>query len=948
MDADPPAPAGEIDRLLSLTDPEALQAYLDAHVDLHRREVVETLADEVSRLVHVDVARAERLARAALGVAERLGDDFSRARAERALGHVHFGRGDSAGALGHYELALAAFDRRGDLTETARTLSSSVAPLVYLGRYDDVQAAAARARGIFEKTGDRLRLARLDTNLASLLYRQDRFVEALDLYRRARVTLEEVGEPRDVAVALRNLAVCYISLNRFADALATHEEARRHCEAHGLERLVVEADYNIAYLHYLRGEYTTALALYQVARVRAERLDDTYHRALCDLDQAELYLELNLVEEGAALASEARRGFETLGRRYEAAKALTNLALAEGRRGEAGPALELFARAREMFVAEGNAFWPWLIDAYRALVLEQEGRADEARGLAEAALGHFAEQGHASKAALCELLLARIHLQAAELLSARRRCAAALERLEAAESPDLAYRAHVLRGQVEEALGFRRAAVQAYRAADERLESLRRHLEQDELKIGFLKDKLAVYESLVTLALADGDAALAFAYMEQAKSRSLADLLAFRASVLPGASGVRSPFVERVHGLRQELDAYYRSLDLAEQGREPRSPEQVEELRKEIRARETELLRLLRERVGRETEFASLQSGRSPGLDQIRSTLPDDATLVEYYEARGAVLAAVVTHREIAVVPLAPASRVRHLLHLLQFQLSRFRLGPEYVRARAGELRDAGRPHLRQLYADLVEPVRARLCTSRLVIVPHDVLHYLPFHALGEAGRALMDDFVVSYAPSAGVHHLCCLKRPRGEDSLVLGVPDAATPHIAEEVRAVAAALPGARALIGPEADEAALREYGPRSRFIHVATHGRFRHDNPMFSSVQLGTSRLSLFDLYQLDLAAELVTLSGCATGLNVTEGGDELVGLVRGLLYAGTQSALVSLWDVSDEGTAHFMACFYDHLQRTRDKGLSLQAAMRDVREKRPHPYYWAPFVLVGRGL
>jgi CHAT domain-containing protein len=120
------------------------------------------------------------------------------------------------------------------------------------------------------------------------------------------------------------------------------------------------------------------------------------------------------------------------------------------------------------------------------------------------------------------------------------------------------------------------------------------------------------------------------------------------------------------------------------------------------------------------------------------------------------------------------------------------------------------------------------------------------------------------------------------------------------------------------------------------------------MFSSVQLGTSRLSLFDLYQLDLAAELVTLSGCATGLNVTEGGDELVGLVRGLLYAGTQSALVSLWDVSDEGTAHFMARFYTHLQGTRDKGLSLQAAMRDVREKRPHPYYWAPFVLVGRGL
>lgn len=945
--AGPPAPQGVSERLLALSDARAVAAYLDEHPDLYRRDVVETLADEVSRLVLVDVARAERLADAARCVAARLGDDFSQARAQRALGHVRLGRGDSAGAVEHYRGALEAFDRLGDLTEAGRTLSSSVAPLVYLGRYDDVRTAIARARTIFETTGDRLRLARLDTNLASLYYRQDRFQEALDLYRTAQAILAECGQPHDVAVALRNLAVCYISLNRFDEALATHEEARRYCEAHGLARLVVEVDYNVAYLHYLRGEYTTALELYQAARARAERLDDPYHRALCDLDQSELYLELNLVEEGTALAQQAYRGFDALGMRYEAAKALTNLAVGAGRQGEPVRALQLFARAREMFVAEGNAFWPPLIDAYRALVLQQEGRPYEARRLAESARQFFAAEGPSSKAALCELLLARIHLQVAELVSARGRCVAALDRLQRAPSPDLSYRAYFLLGQVEEALGRRRTALQWYRAAHERLENLRSHLEQDELKIGFLKDKLAVYESLVAMALADADDEQAFTYMEQAKSRSLADLLAFRAAVLPGSSGVRSSFVEQVHGLRQELNWYYRSIDLAELGRERRSPEQVEALRGESRSRETELLRLLREMGGGEMEFASLQSGRSPDLDAIRSTLPRDATIVEYYQARGTVVAAVLTHRELAVVPLTPSSRVRHLLQLLQFQIGKFRLGPDYVRSHEAALQEAISAHLQQLYADLVEPIRSRLRTSRLVIVPHGVLHYLPFHALRNDERWLIDDFVVSYAPSAGVHHLCCRKSPRGEESLVLGVPDPATPHIAEEVQAVAAALPGARAFLGTAASEATLRHYGPTSRFIHVATHGRFRHDNPMFSSVQLGTSRLSLFDLYQLDLPAELITLSGCGTGLNVTEGGDELLGLVRGLLYAGTQSALVSLWDVSDLGTADFMASFYQHLRRTRDKGLGLQHAMWDMREKRPHPYYWAPFVLVGRG-
>ena len=163
--------------------------------------------------------------------------------------------------------------------------------------------------------------------------------------------LREVGTPNDVAVALRNMAVCHISLNDFAQALAVHREARAFCEAHGLARLVVEADYNIAYLHYLRGEYTLALELYQAARGRAEALGDGYHRALCDLDQSELYLELNLLEEGIALAEQALAGFESLGMRYETAKALTNLAVGVGRRGEALRSLQLFARAREMFVA---------------------------------------------------------------------------------------------------------------------------------------------------------------------------------------------------------------------------------------------------------------------------------------------------------------------------------------------------------------------------------------------------------------------------------------------------------------------------------------------------------------------------------------------------------------------------------------------------------------------
>jgi len=295
---------------------------------------------------------------------------------------------------------------------------------------------------------------------------------------------------------------------------------------------------------------------------------------------------------------------------------------------------------------------------------------------------------------------------------------------------------------------------------------------------------------------------------------------------------------------------------------------------------------------------------------------------------------------------LTPVSRAQHLLRLLQFQLSKFRLGSEYVRTFEGALQKAVSVHLRELYDELVAPVRDRLDTWRLVIVPHDFLHYVPFQALFDGDRFLIDTFEVTYAPSASVHHLCATK-PRRDvtSSLVLGVPDPATPFIQEEAQSVAGLLPDARLYIGAEANEGALRAHGPDSRFVHIATHGLFRYDNPMFSSLQLGDSRLSLFDIYQLDLAAELVTLSGCGTGLNVVEGGDELMGLVRGLLFAGARAALLTLWDVNDQSTAEFMNLFYQRLVSGSTKAAALRATMRELRNRYPHPFYWAPFIVVG---
>ena len=183
---------------------------------------------------------------------------------------------------------------------------------------------------------------------------------------------------------------------------------------------------------------------------------------------------------------------------YEEAKAVTNLALATSRQGDIRRARELFAHARRLFGREGNQVWLALVDFYEALVLYRAGQHVRARKLCQNALELFARVSIPGRAALCELLLARLELQAGNLQAAENACHAVFERTAEAETPILTYQAHFALGLIREAQGDRGRAYEAFQKAHAALEHLRSHLQGDDLKVAFLEDKQAVYESLVS------------------------------------------------------------------------------------------------------------------------------------------------------------------------------------------------------------------------------------------------------------------------------------------------------------------------------------------------------------------------------------------------------------------------------------------------------------------
>jgi tetratricopeptide (TPR) repeat protein len=938
-------------QLPHLNDKIAQARFLAKHRHLLHTEIVHWLTRLVPEQAKVDTRSAAVVADMAVTIARKLGDKTAIAHSLRGKANAFHVSGKNQFALEYHEKARKMFVALGDKSEVARTLSASIQPLILLGKYRRAFAAAGRARRIFSAVGDEWRLARVELNLGNIFDRQDRFSEALACYERAYAYFlaHPDKDPEAVAVALHNIAGSLVGLNDFRRAVATYQEARSFALQHGMQVLVGQADYNVAWLYYLQGEYRQAIDLLRSTRETCKKTGDQYHFALCHIDLSDIYLELNLCKEAAEMAEQASSYFQQLQMNYETGRSLVNLAIAMGRQGQPTPALKLFAKARKMFVAEENLVWPSLIDLYQALVLYDEGHDAEARQRCIAAQKFFRRSNLSARLVLSQLLLARIHLRSGKSRLALLQSTAALNRLAKLELPLLNCQAQFLMAQVHVRAERSAQAYEWYQAARRTLETLRASLPGEELKTSFMKDKLEIYEGLVGLCLERGSGRAvqeeAFQYIEQSKSRNLRDLMFKVGSEFHLPSDVDSELYRRVQEIRAEINWYSHTLELEELRTNKSSPK-LRQIQKEARKREHELLRLVREMPSSEAESAGLAASKSMSPEEIRATLPADGMIVEYFQVRDRFVVVLLNRDVLEMVPLGASSRVVDLLSRLQFQLSKYQLGPEYVNTFGTSLLEATQLHLKELYEELLAPVAKRLQGHHLVIVPHGILHCLPFQALFDGSKYLIDSFGISYAPSATIFSLCQTRsaNKRGT-ALVLGIPDEAAPLILEETKAVAAAISDAQLFVGNSATADVLQGKGAHSPLIHIATHGYFRQDNPMFSGICLGNSILNLYDLYQLKLPAELITLSGCATGLNVVAAGDELLGLARGLIYAGARSALLTLWDVEDRSTSEFMTSFYRNLAGTEDKGVALKTATLELRERYPHPYYWGPFVLLG---
>ncbi len=865
-------------------------------------------------------------------------------------------------AITHLRDAEARFLAMGQPHTAAATQVSKLIALAMLGRYDEAIACGLRARDVLVAHGDMLTAGKIEQNLGNIYFRRDRYHEAEQFYRTARERFVIVGDQKELAKVNNNLANALNFQSKFRLAAPLYEQALLHAQAAELEVTQAEIECNLGNLTLFQGHYHRALDYLERSRRRYAGLGMPHESAIAELELADAYLELNLAPEAAAIYARVIPTFAELGMQAEQARAVANhgrACLLLGRIDEAQP---LLAEAQALYAAEGNAVGEAMVSLTEAQLHYRQG--DYAVAASAAAR---AEKPLAAAGTWGRLLLARwLHGESIRMLGGEREARALLEstlRDAGRRSvPQVAQRCHTSLGLLAEAAGNREGAEAAFQRAIALIEELRAPLPAEEFRAAFVADKLTPYAAMVRLCLAGAPrAAEALGYVERARARALVEMLGGALRFRPRP---RDPFEAELLGrlaeLHEELNWFYSQINRPPDGDAPRSAAAMEDLYAAARAREAQVLEITRQIQQRSlAQLAGEQDAVPPSLPppphaqsldiaQLQRDLGADTALVEYFSLDGELLAFIVTDEGVRVVrQLAREDQVEAAVAQLRFQIGALRYGIEHLRAHMDQLTLRAHHYLRALYDMLLRPIEPRLGARRLAVVPYRALHYVPFHALCDEAGYVIERREVCCAPSAAVlRH--CLARPRGalRRALMLGVPDAQTPRVCDEVAALAPLFHEPVALLDGQATLAALRAQAPDADVLHLACHGYFRPDNPLFSSLRLADGWLTVRDAYDLDLTCGLATLSACETGVSAVAPGDELIGLARGFFSAGAPALLVSLWPVDDQATADLMASFYKRLRGGDGLAAALRHAQREQLEHHPHPFFWSPFVLLGR--
>ncbi|HXE72603.1 MAG TPA: CHAT domain-containing protein, partial [Candidatus Nitrosotenuis sp.] len=470
------------------------------------------------------------------------------------------------------------------------------------------------------------------------------------------------------------------------------------------------------------------------------------------------------------------------------------------------------------------------------------------------------------------------------------------------------------------------------------------------------------YELLARLQIEAGQGQEAFATLSRAQQ------LRTQVTLDPGTIQTRDPVLrsaqEKLQSAREQSRVLEQQLANPAVAANPAERQRVQKLLASSKAEFYQALEQIR--ASDETGYRSLQF-RPANFASIQKSIPANAVLVQLFPARDRLYLFVVTAESFRIRSVeAPRAEIEALVGRFREQIARYMRRAEQGPAPSSwSWSDPAAAPLRsvlvELHRLLVDPIEEDIKDREVVaFLPTGQLFYMPLQAVarptadGGLEFLIQRKQVVVLAKAADVFRLERKDAAGTARLLALGNPDGTLDSAAEEARALGQMFPGSQVYLREQATKEKLLASAAGVEYLHLATHGVLDSQEPLASYVLLAGSgeegKLRVSEIAGLNLEkTRLVTLSACETGLaqETLEPGSDVTSLADAFNYAGSPSLVASLWSVSDESTQELMVAFYEGLRQGQSRGQSLQRAQLKLlaQPRFAHPFYWAPFILVG---
>lgn len=873
----------------------------------------------------------------------------------KGLGNIAFSFGKFEQAKEFYNNALKIFKEFKDKRGEAKIYIGLGGLSVYQGLLDDALQYFNRALGMVQKlkdksTEDIKNEIAIYGNIGQVYQALDKYDKAVEYYKQAIEKAKEIGYKRGEADNLYHLASVFQTKGEVEQAVKNYESAKSIYFESENKKGTADCLREIGNIYRKLSDYTTAL---EYLHQSLEFLREVKGKEEYILGEAELfnylgrlYLELGKFKQALSNFSEANKIFKKMVEREGLITTLENIAEVYLNLGNYDTTLYFYNKAKELIKGE-------LAEAHFynnfGVLYERMKNYTEALKNYRFAQKFFTSLNDSIGIARALCNISNLSVFNKDYRTAIENYKIALSIIKKTKRRD--WQASLLAnlGFAQHKNGDLDSAINSLTEAINIVEELRGAISSQEFRSTYLEDKIKVYEELVDIYCEKHIAKEAFNFAERAKSRAFLDLL----------SGVDI-------SKRKNLSPEIKSLIEKEQNLEKKieyltgDPSQTEAI-----IEHNNVLKELQEKF---PDYLSLKSTMPIDISRLQVILDAKTAVVEYFIGANSGYVFVVTDKSLSVkkIDKKPEEIYQAVDSLRTFIRRGYYMSWDDF-TRWG----------RWLYINLLAPVISEIKNSeRLCIIPHGILHHLPFSALVKSEdprKLLIEEYDIFYAPSSSVYEIAHKKnKNKKEKSIIFSKSyfydhpgwDSLPGTKAEKDSIIAAkALPNLKVFSDADSSvfqpsETNVKRYSKDFDIILFATHGQLDSRAPLDSKILLSKDEnedgiLKVREIFNIAIDAYLVTLSACETGEVAGFGkkiehiiGDELTGLSRAFIYAGTPSVVASLWKVHDVSTPLLMVHFYKNL-KSADKVKALCDAQRWLMKDEYYnkPFYWAPFVVIG---